>query len=257
MGYTTPYMKKTTLLFDITGVLFWDSKLRFIRALGIRSVLCYLLKHRSNPLRVCLMLLQRMSTNQKQTLTPISYKNTLLPDCISAWQHGHITSSELLQQIMLYIEQAEQEGFFKSKLEKRIVTGIVSTLLDAEQLIKLAKPNRRLIKLIKKIKLQGKHKLIIVSNLAHETFDLLAQQHPELLELFEGVVISAHIGMVKPNTAIYEHVLNHYGLDANNCLFIDDQEDNIIAAQTMGITGIMYRRFGTVKQQLKQFGVVD
>jgi|SRR5579871_2424454 len=250
-------MKKTALLFDITGVLFWDSRLRFIRALGVRSVLYYLLTHRTNPLRVCLNLLHRMSTCEKQTLTPISYKNTPLPDCISAWQHGHITSTELLQQILLYIEQAEQEGFFKSKLEKRMVTGIMSLLLDAEQLLKLAKPNIRLIRLIKKIKSQGKHKLIIVSNLAHETFDLLAKTYPELLELFEGVVISAHIGMVKPNTAIYEHVLNHYELEAQHCLFIDDQEDNILAAQTMGINGIIYRRFRPLKQQLRQFGIVD
>ncbi|WP_338022994.1 HAD-IA family hydrolase [Amedibacillus hominis] len=44
--------------------------------------------------------------------------------------------------------------------------------------------------------------------------------------------------MVKPDTRIYQILLKRYNLKAEECLFIDDNEKNIIAAKEMGIHGI-------------------
>ena len=56
--------------------------------------------------------------------------------------------------------------------------------------------------------------------------------------LFDAVVISAEVGMRKPDERIFRHALDLLGLDAAECVFIDDIEHNIRAAEALGIRGI-------------------
>lgn len=62
----------------------------------------------------------------------------------------------------------------------------------------------------------------------------------ELFSLFNGLVFSAPLGMVKPNSEIFKYLLGKYGLKAENCTFIDDNADNIAAAQALGINTYLF-----------------
>ena len=62
---------------------------------------------------------------------------------------------------------------------------------------------------------------------------------PSLL-LFDGLVISGEIGMVKPNENIYKYLLDTYKLDPSECIFVDDREDNIEAGEKCGIVGYLF-----------------
>ena len=55
------------------------------------------------------------------------------------------------------------------------------------------------------------------------------------LNTFEGVVVSSDVKMIKPNPAIYEYILKAYNLNPEECLFIDDMEANIEAAERAGM----------------------
>lgn len=57
----------------------------------------------------------------------------------------------------------------------------------------------------------------------------------ELLSLFDGKVFSAELGMVKPSADIFNYILDKYGLDPANTVFIDDNAANIAAAAALGI----------------------
>lgn len=57
-------------------------------------------------------------------------------------------------------------------------------------------------------------------------------------EVFDGVVISGEVGMRKPEEGIFRHALDLIGLEAHQCVFIDDIEANINAARRLGIHGI-------------------
>jgi epoxide hydrolase-like predicted phosphatase len=57
-------------------------------------------------------------------------------------------------------------------------------------------------------------------------------------EVFDGVVISGEVGMRKPEEGIFRHALDLIGLEAHQCVFIDDIEANITAARRLGIHGI-------------------
>lgn len=59
-------------------------------------------------------------------------------------------------------------------------------------------------------------------------------------ELFDGEVISAEEGCVKPERAIYETLLTRYGLRAAECFFVDDVPDNVQGARRCGMEGAVF-----------------
>ena len=58
--------------------------------------------------------------------------------------------------------------------------------------------------------------------------------------LFEGKLISCDVGIVKPNPAIYLCFTERFGLQPDECLFIDDQPANVAAAIQCGWSGIVF-----------------
>jgi epoxide hydrolase-like predicted phosphatase len=56
--------------------------------------------------------------------------------------------------------------------------------------------------------------------------------------LFDAVVISSECGMRKPEAEIFRHAADLLGLPPEQCVFIDDIEANIAAAQACGMTGV-------------------
>jgi epoxide hydrolase-like predicted phosphatase len=57
-------------------------------------------------------------------------------------------------------------------------------------------------------------------------------------ELFDAVVISAEVGMRKPELRIFRHAAQELGVPPETCVFIDDVEANVDAAISCGMTGI-------------------
>ena len=60
----------------------------------------------------------------------------------------------------------------------------------------------------------------------------------EFMSLFQTVIISGLLGVMKPDPEIYERMLASIG--ATTCVFIDDREENIAAAAAAGIEAIHY-----------------
>ncbi len=56
-----------------------------------------------------------------------------------------------------------------------------------------------------------------------------------LFSLFNHVYYSFEMGLVKPDLAIYQQVLNEQGFSAEEVLFFDDNVANINSAKSMGI----------------------
>ena len=70
---------------------------------------------------------------------------------------------------------------------------------------------------------------------------------PEIDEIFEVVVDSAFVGMRKPEPEIYELTLERLGdgIEAPDCVFIDDLEVNCTTARELGMVAV---RFETTEQ---------
>jgi len=98
--------------------------------------------------------------------------------------------------------------------------------------------------------------LLALSNWSAEKFHH-AEERYEWLAWFEGVVVSGRVGLVKPERPIFDHLLQTYGRRAEDVLFIDDHEPNVIAARSYGIRGHHFRDAVTLRKELTEAGFLD
>ncbi len=98
-------------------------------------------------------------------------------------------------------------------------------------------------------------KLYVLSNWNVGPFNLLKKHYPEPFKLFDGIVISGTTGFKKPDKRIYEHLINTHNLNPEECIFIDDQIENVEMAQNLGMIGIFCSDHKTVEKKLKELGI--
>ena len=66
-----------------------------------------------------------------------------------------------------------------------------------------------------------------------ETFHYALERF-DFLQLLDGIVVSGIGKVKKPDPRFYQILLSRYGLKADECLFLDDREENLAAAQKLG-----------------------
>ena len=69
--------------------------------------------------------------------------------------------------------------------------------------------------------------------------------------LFDSVVLSGEVGMRKPEQEIFLHAADTLGLPPAQCVFVDDLEANIAAAQACGMTGVLHTEPATTARALQ------
>ncbi len=72
-----------------------------------------------------------------------------------------------------------------------------------------------------------------LTNYGRETF-ALARTRYDFLREFDGVVVSGEEGLVKPDPAIFQVLINRFKLTPGRTLFVDDTRANIDTAASMG-----------------------
>ena len=93
-----------------------------------------------------------------------------------------------------------------------------------------------------------------LTNWSAETFPITLDKF-DFLHWFEGIVVSGVEKMIKPNQEIYDLILNRYGLVAEESIFIDDNLDNVNAANELGINAIHYKNPEDLLKALSRRGV--
>lgn len=69
----------------------------------------------------------------------------------------------------------------------------------------------------------------------------LATLAPELVDLFgEHLLTTSFYGARKPDSAVFENVLEHYGARPEHAFFADDLVENVRGAESVGITGHLF-----------------
>ena len=74
-----------------------------------------------------------------------------------------------------------------------------------------------------------------LSNWAAATFDKYVGPNFPVFKLLEGMVVSGHEHCIKPEERIYRILLDRYGLEPSQCVFIDDSRANLEGAARLGI----------------------
>ena len=81
--------------------------------------------------------------------------------------------------------------------------------------------------------------VLALSNFGIGTFEVAVTAYPFLAE-FDQSYISGHLGCIKPDAEIYQHLEQGAGLPANRLLFADDRPENIDAAEARGWQGHLF-----------------
>ncbi len=63
-------------------------------------------------------------------------------------------------------------------------------------------------------------------------------------DFFDVLVVSAHVGSRKPESRIFEVALEEMDLPAGSVLLVDDALENVIAAEKLGMQGVVVNRPG-------------
>lgn len=98
------------------------------------------------------------------------------------------------------------------------------------------------VPMIQDLKDKG-YKVYYLSNWSAWTYDLLQEAGKfDFLELMDGGVFSYDVGYMKPDEEIYKILLNKYKINPEEAVFFDDREENIEAANKLGIHGVHFPR---------------
>ncbi len=104
--------------------------------------------------------------------------------------------------------------------------------------------------------LKTKFKVYGLTNWSAETFPVALEQF-SFLKLFDGIVVSGVEKMIKPDKKFFELLLNRYDIKAENCVFIDDNELNIAAANELGFHAIHFTSAESLRRELKSLHLIN
>ena len=100
-------------------------------------------------------------------------------------------------------------------------------------------------------KLRKRYKTALLTN---EIRDWLEEEimRQNLNTYFEVIFASYEAGVAKPDPTIFSLLLTRLDVSAQECIFIDDQEKNILAAQQLGFDTITFESLSQLQEELRQ-----
>lgn len=99
------------------------------------------------------------------------------------------------------------------------------------------------------------YRVYILSNYARRTYELTKDTGLDFLPLVDGAVFSFQTGYIKPEKEIYHVMLDQFGLEPEECVFIDDSVRNLAYPKEIGFGTINFRSFSQVQEELAALGV--
>lgn len=103
--------------------------------------------------------------------------------------------------------------------------------------------------------LKKSYRLFLLSNVNSLHFEHIRHKF-DIIKIFDEVILSYMVGAIKPDRIIFDHVIKMAGGDKAKLLYIDDREDLIKEATSMGIDSIRFEGIDKLKETMKEKGVI-
>ncbi len=164
-------------------------------------------------------------------------KSALLEDkgLVGDFDGGHITPPEFHARVMRDLgADVPRDAFFRAFRD-------------------VFSPNAPVLEVLSRVKAAG-YKVLLLSNIDPVRIGFIRERFPEL-KAFDGAVLSCELKLLKPDPAIYEAAARLAGTPPEECVFIDDMEENVAAAAAVGFAGLRYAPGTDLSAELKKFGL--
>lgn len=113
------------------------------------------------------------------------------------------------------------------------------------------------LELVNYIRSKRRHyKTALLSN-APARLETMLHNEWHIADCFDVIVISALVGMMKPDPAIYRLTLNQLQVAPQEAVFIDDMRENVEAAAALGIHAIQFTTRDVTLKELEALLRVD
>lgn len=138
--------------------------------------------------------------------------------------------AELRKLEMGKISEQEFESAFGRLLGLENPDGLIDSMFAG------MKPDEAMVAAVREIRASGLRTGLLSNSWSTEHYDRTL-----LAELFDDVVISAEVGLHKPQPKIYVLAAERLEVKAAECIFVDDLRENCQGAEAAGMTAIRFR----------------
>ncbi len=107
---------------------------------------------------------------------------------------------------------------------------------------------------IQELKEKG-YQVLVLSNFAHKAYED-CRDVLDFLDYVDGGILSFRDKMVKPESEIYQLLMDRYHLKPEECVFLDDTEKNLPPAEAFGMHTVHFKDRGQAVEELRKMGVV-
>lgn len=97
--------------------------------------------------------------------------------------------------------------------------------------------------------LRSTHTTGLISNAWSDLRDYIVREKMD--DAFDHIIISAEVGVAKPEAKIFQIALEQAGVSPNEAVFVDDFYVNIEGCEKVGMKGIHFKDAQTALEQLK------
>jgi putative hydrolase of the HAD superfamily len=137
------------------------------------------------------------------------------------------------------------------------VTGLVGADISYEAFFEMYNDifslNAPVVDVLASVKAAG-YKTLLLSNTDPERFNFVRRRFPEVV-FFDHYVLSYELKLLKPDPAIYLAAARLAGTQPQECVFIDDMEENVKGAVAAGFFGILYMPDTDLAAELRKLGL--
>ncbi|MFA5872237.1 MAG: HAD family phosphatase [Parcubacteria group bacterium] len=193
---------------------------------------------------------------------------TIIFDLSEVYLQGLLGTHKLLsKRLKLKVENLdliapETYELFKGKISEdefwRTMRAKKKWDINVKELKKIVRMNFREVEgtrdIIEKLKEKG-YKLGLLSVHAKEWVDHCEKKF-DYHKLFHSILYSFEIEVCKPERKAYESMLDKIGSKAEDCLFVDDNHENLVAAEKLGIQTILFESAEQLGDELKKRDII-
>lgn len=90
---------------------------------------------------------------------------------------------------------------------------------------------------LSELKARG-YRIYLLTNYPEEMFSIHCKTQFDFLGSVDGMVVSSHVKLTKPDARIFELLMSKYNLIPQECVFLDDRIANTQSAKALGIEAI-------------------
>lgn len=217
------------VVFDIGDVILTTKKFTAMQQIGFWNIIAF----GKNPRPLFFKYMHQVTPRLTDAPGACDEEGNPLPQLMVDWMIGNKTNAAIAQEF----RDALDKDTVLTNAQYKMLHRLSFIFDDVEAFIKTKKVVNKTFRFIKECKQNG-HKVYILSNWDAESIKVARNKYPELFNLFDGAIVSGEVHLMKPNPEIYQLLLDTYNLKAEDTIFIDDQLENIIGAQSKGIAGI-------------------